>query len=81
MSESSLKLLLPEINELVDLAIQRMKQESESRGVMDVFKWNLFMTTDIIGRLSFGDSFRMLEKGEVTRSFVLKSPILVIRLT
>jgi hypothetical protein len=36
--------------------------------VADVFKWWLFMATDIIGELSFGESFRMLEAGKVINS-------------
>ncbi|KAG5945077.1 hypothetical protein E4U59_006444 [Claviceps monticola] len=65
MSESSLKSMLPQITSHVKLAIQRMKEESKDRGVIDVFKWCLFMTTDVIGELSFGESFQMLEKGKV----------------
>ena len=36
-----------------------------AHGATDVFKWWLFMATDIIGELTFGDSFRMLEIGKV----------------
>lgn len=36
----------------------------ERRGAADVIKWFLFMATDVIGELSFGDSFRTLEIGE-----------------
>ncbi|KAK4187953.1 cytochrome P450 [Podospora australis] len=41
-----------------------MEEEAQDRGVMDVFKWFLFMATDIIGKLSFGESSRTLETGE-----------------
>ncbi|EFY93357.1 cytochrome P450, putative [Metarhizium acridum CQMa 102] len=64
LSESSLKSLLPAITSRVELAIQRMKEDMETRGFADVFKWSLFMTTDVIGELAFGESFQMLEKGE-----------------
>lgn len=47
------------------LAVDRMKEEMKSRGATDVFKWFLFMATDVIGELTFGESFRMLELGEV----------------
>lgn len=50
------------------MAISRMAEEIRSRGVADVFKWWLFMATDIIGGLSFGETFRMLELGEVIYS-------------
>jgi hypothetical protein len=32
--------------------------------VSDVFKWNLFLATDVIGELAFGESFRMLQFGK-----------------
>ncbi|EXV04055.1 cytochrome P450 [Metarhizium robertsii] len=64
LSESSLKSLLPAITSRVELAIQRMKEDMQTRGFVDVFKWCLFMATDVIGELAFGESFRMLEKGE-----------------
>lgn len=35
------------------------------RGAVDVYKWWMFMATDVIGELSFGESFRMLEYGKV----------------
>ncbi|KAJ4396222.1 hypothetical protein N0V93_000441 [Gnomoniopsis smithogilvyi] len=64
-SESSLKSYLPIVEQRVNLAVKRMSQEMESsRGVADVFKWWLFMATDVIGELTFGESFRMLELGE-----------------
>ncbi|KHN99497.1 Cytochrome P450 [Metarhizium album ARSEF 1941] len=64
MSESSLKLHLPTVMSRVELAIQRMKEEMKTQGLVDVFKWSLFMATDVIGELAFGESFQMLEKGE-----------------
>lgn len=42
-----------------------MHDEMKSRGAADVYKWWNFMTADITGELTFGESFRMLEKGEV----------------
>lgn len=53
------------INDKVSLAIHKMKEEMEMRGVADVFKWWMFMASDVIGQLSFGSSFQMLERGEV----------------
>ncbi|OAQ70277.1 cytochrome P450 [Pochonia chlamydosporia 170] len=64
MSESSLKWLIPTVTSRVELAIQRMKEELQTRDLVDVFKWGLFMSTDVIGELAFGESFRMLENGE-----------------
>lgn len=65
ISDSSLQGLEPLIGSRIHLAVSKMRTELESRGVADVFKWWLFMATDIIGELSFGESFRMLEMGEV----------------
>lgn len=65
MSETSLSTLIPVIQGKVDLAIQRMKEEMETRGAADVLKWCLFMATDVVGTLTFGDSFRLLELGKV----------------
>ncbi|KAL7948633.1 cytochrome P450 [Trichoderma barbatum] len=64
MSETSLHIAVPQIQSKIDLAIQRMGEEMENRGAADIIKWFLFMATDVIGELSFGDSFRTLEIGE-----------------
>ncbi|KAJ5101426.1 hypothetical protein NUU61_003648 [Penicillium alfredii] len=64
ISDSSLARVESLITDRVELAIARIGEESKSRGVADVFKWWLFMATDIIGELSFGESFRMLELGK-----------------
>ncbi len=55
------------ITERVKMTITRMAEEIQNRGATDVFKWWLFMATDIIGELSFGESFRMLEAGKVIK--------------
>lgn len=65
MSETSLKTAIPVIRGRVDLAVRRMKEEMASRGAADVFKWWLFMATDVIGELTFGESFQLLEQGKV----------------
>lgn len=65
MSESSLKSLIPTINSRVELAVDKIGAEMKALGYADVCKWWLFMTTDTIGELTFGDSFRMLELGRV----------------
>ncbi|KAI0149566.1 cytochrome protein [Xylariaceae sp. FL1272] len=64
MAESSLlQTVLPVIEARIALVISRIREEVASRGAADVLKWWLFMATDIIGELSFGESFRMLELG------------------
>lgn len=69
MSESSLKLVEPTVRAKAKLTIDRMQQEMQKRGVADIYKWCLFYTTDVIGELSFGESFRMLEIGQVRYCF------------
>lgn len=64
ISDSSLSKHEPLISSRINLAIDRIEQEMNSRGVADVFKWWLFMATDVIGELTFGESFQMLESGE-----------------
>ncbi|KAB8072331.1 cytochrome P450 [Aspergillus leporis] len=64
MSELSLKSMEPLIESRVRLTIQKIQEEMKTRGVADVYKWWFFMATDIIGELTFGDSFRMLEQGK-----------------
>lgn len=65
LSESGLRTLIPVIDGKIQKAIDRMAGEMKERGAADMYKWWLFMATDIIGALSFGDCFRMLDKGEV----------------
>lgn len=65
LSETNLKVFHPVVEQRVDLAIQRMKEETKSRGATDVLKWFLFLATDTVGELTFGESFRTLESGEV----------------
>lgn len=39
--------------------------EAKIKGAADIYKWFSLMETDIIGDLTFGSSFRMLETGKV----------------
>lgn len=66
-SETSLKAFHPVVEQRVRMAVQRMEEEMTARKSADIFKWFLFMATDVIGELSFGESFRMLELGKVCR--------------
>ncbi|CEL03105.1 hypothetical protein ASPCAL04262 [Aspergillus calidoustus] len=65
LSDSNLRSVMePLVRSRIDLAIEKIRSEASSRrGVADIYKWFFFMATDIIGELSFGDSFRMLEIG------------------
>ncbi|KAM0814770.1 putative Cytochrome protein [Seiridium cardinale] len=64
MAESGLVKHLPVIETKVRMAIERMREEMQQRKTTDVFHWFLSMATDVIGELSFGESFKMLETGE-----------------
>lgn len=68
MSDSSLR----EVEELVDARVQfttqRMKTDMKRDGVVNVHKWWILMTSDVIGELSFGESLGLLEIGKVSRN-------------
>jgi hypothetical protein len=49
-------------------SIERMKEEMRTRGAVDVFKWFMFTTMDVISDLTFGESFHMIDEGKVRRS-------------
>jgi cytochrome P450 len=66
MSESSIRSIEPTVVSLSTLAILRMEEEMNKRGAADVLKWWTFMATDVIGTLTFGESFRTLEQGKVS---------------
>ncbi|KAH7016446.1 cytochrome protein [Microdochium trichocladiopsis] len=68
LSESSLQtVFLPRIEAHFDLAISKMQHDINTQGYTDVAKWFLFLTSDVIGELSFGDSFHMLERNEMNQ--------------
>ncbi|KAH8889042.1 cytochrome P450 [Thozetella sp. PMI_491] len=64
LSESSLKEIEPVIRNRVDLTIEKLSYDMKMDGASNILKWFMFMTTDIIGLLSFGISFNMLEDGK-----------------
>ncbi|KAI1396672.1 putative cytochrome P450 [Hypoxylon fuscum] len=63
MSETGLVAHKATVEAKVRMTIERIAEEMEERGA-DVFRWFLYMATDVIGELSFGSSFRMLETKE-----------------
>ena len=52
----------------VDLAVAKIKRDAEV-GKADILKWFTFMATDVLGELSFGESFDMLHKEEVSSNW------------
>jgi len=70
MSETSLKVVEPIVRSRIDLAVQRMTEAMKTHGFVDVSHWFFLMATDIIGELSFGESFRTLEMGTKSQYIV-----------
>lgn len=66
LSETSVSQMCSSVHSKVALTVQRMKEETEERGAADVYKWWTFMTSEITGELTFGQSFRILEEGKVS---------------
>lgn len=55
------------VKEKVERAVGRMGEEmSGAEGECDVLKWWTFVATDVSAHLMFGESFRMVELGEVS---------------
>jgi cytochrome P450 len=59
-------------------AVSKIKQEADS-GRADVFKWWTLLTTDIIGKLAFGEDFGMVDLGTVSRRPIFLKPACVRR--
>ena len=55
----------PAVRDKCRLAVQSIKQDAQASKA-DVLKWYSFMAADIVGVLGFGDSFGLLERGEVS---------------
>lgn len=54
----------PIVAEKARLAVKGIKERAV-KGNADLMQWWTFLATDTVGRLGFGESFGMLEKGEV----------------
>ncbi|CAH0045042.1 unnamed protein product [Clonostachys solani] len=52
------------VKEKVEKAVYRIMIEARDTGEADIMKWWMLMASDIIGQLSFGESFELLELGE-----------------
>ncbi|KAH6991261.1 cytochrome P450 [Ilyonectria sp. MPI-CAGE-AT-0026] len=65
------------VRQKVELAVQKIQREAADHGEVDVMKWWTLMATDVIGHLSFGESFEMLEVGRKTEYIdVLESALI-----
>jgi cytochrome P450 len=65
MTEASLRNVEHIVHQRAALAIEKIGLEMKKDGAADVMKWWMYFSTDVIGELTFGDSFRMLEQGKV----------------
>lgn len=54
----------PIVADKAKLAVQGIKKRALA-GSADLMQWWTFLATDTVGQLGFGESFGMLEKGEV----------------
>ncbi|TDZ33989.1 putative sterigmatocystin biosynthesis P450 monooxygenase STCB [Colletotrichum spinosum] len=52
------------VREKVVKAVDKIRAEAAG-GSADILKWLLLMTSDVIGQLSFGESFGLLESGKI----------------
>ncbi|KAI6778855.1 uncharacterized protein J7T54_000511 [Emericellopsis cladophorae] len=64
MMEANIKSFEPTVVSLVNLTMKRIDQEMDERGAADLLKWWTFLSTDVIGELTFGESFRTLQQGK-----------------
>jgi hypothetical protein len=55
----------PIVDHRARMMITRVREELVDRGAADMFKWTTFYSTDVIGELAFGQSFRILDTGKV----------------
>ena len=66
MSNTSILKLEPMVRAKVDMAVHKIKRDA-TKGVADIARWFTYLATDVIGHLSFGKSFEMLETEKVGR--------------
>lgn len=61
LSNTNVMTFEPAIRAKINTAVSKIERDAR-QGKADVLKWWFFMATDIIGELSFGKSFEMLQK-------------------
>lgn len=54
----------PTVREKVQATVKGIVADAKNGGLVDVMKWWKFLATDIIGQLSFGESFGQIESGK-----------------
>ena len=56
----------PIVHEKIAFAVQRIKENSMEHGEVDILRWWMFMASDIVSELMFGESFDTLKLGRVS---------------
>lgn len=56
----------PEVQVIVSKALEKMQEQSDAEGVVDIFKWWMLMANDIIGRFTIGPEHGVIDSGEKT---------------
>ena len=69
-TEASLNSLQPVVNDLARLVISKMREEAMATGSVDILKWWTLFAMDVIGQLSFGESFGMVQSGKASGNLV-----------
>ena len=67
-AEASVESFQPIVLDRVRMLIGKVQEDFKMNGTADMYKWWTLMAIDIMGELSFGESFRMLESGKVRKS-------------
>ncbi|KAK6355454.1 hypothetical protein TWF696_004551 [Orbilia brochopaga] len=61
-SNSNLAMLEPVVRKHVRTCVGKIKRDLDNGGVVDVMQWIHLMATDVIGEVSYGKNFGMLER-------------------
>lgn len=62
--EASIKSLYPIIHQMARLCMEKMLEEATANDKVDLLKWATLFAMDVVGQLSFGESFGMIESGQ-----------------
>lgn len=65
LCEAAVARMYNSLNSKVVMAIRRMGEETAQNGFTDIYKWWTLMAADVMGEVTFGRSFGLLEKGKV----------------
>lgn len=71
LSEAAVRRMYNFISSKVTLAIRRMGEETTQNGFTDIYKWWTLMTADIMGEITFAQSFGLLEEGKVRHIYAM----------